>query len=50
MADRADNGPAATYASGVAPTFASGVAPIDSPLATGDPAIAALIEKELRRQ
>ncbi len=42
MADRADHGPA--------PTFASSVAPIDSPLASRDPAIAALIEKELRRQ
>ena len=38
MVERADHGPAPT------------LAPIDSPLASGDPAIAALIGKELRRQ
>ncbi len=41
MADRTDHGPAPT---------SSSVAPINSSLASGDPAIAALIEKELRRQ
>nr|WP_261359808.1 MULTISPECIES: serine hydroxymethyltransferase [unclassified Cyanobium] len=41
MADRMDHGPAPT---------SSSVAAIDSSLASGDPAIAALIEKELRRQ
>ncbi len=38
MVERADHGPAPA------------LAPIDSPLASGDPAIAALIGKELRRQ
>ncbi len=41
MADRMNHGPAST---------SSSVAAIDSSLAIGDPAIAALIEKELRRQ